>query len=723
MPALDVSPEQVAEIIEELALQLEATYEAARATGRSEEEARERAQAEVTDWEALAREVTRIERPIAAHLPRGIRPRLERPVPGVPFKGKGAVAGLGFDIRYALRVLRRSPGFTAVAMVTLALGIGANTAIFTLLDAVLFRPLPVPAAHELVTLYETAPQAAPDLASGSGRYLRFSYPRFERLERALSERGSLAAMTRPSTFVARIGGITERRRVRGQLVSGGYFSIVRIGAARGRLLSPADARFDAEPVAVIRDGFATRAFGGTDDAIGRTLAINGVGVLVVGVTPPGFAGVWADGEVDVWLPLALQTRVGHQNNYSSYGGTDSAPWLEQDQIAWLNLVGRITPTERPNAEALLQAANHAALSEFAETLGPNNRADMLARTLAIEPFERGFSRFRGQYSTALFALTALAAVVLLVTCANLANLLLVRAAGRTSDMAIRIALGAAHGRLIRQALMESVVLALPGGVLGFLSGIGASGFLARQLLGTRGPLAPGFSPDARVILFAVGLSLATAVLFGVAPALRATRAGYAASVTTSARRTIAHSSLKAMRPLVAAQLALSFVAAVAAVLLGRTLVNLTRLDPGFAIDHLVGVGFDARGSGYTDDRMAALGERLVVAVETVPGVTSASLARCGLFASCYQSSGFDIDDIHEDVGLRYNWVGAHYFATVGIRVAAGREFDERDTADGSRVAVVNESLARRFFQGRNPVGKRLGFGESDTEIIGVVRDA
>lgn len=637
------------------------------------------------------------------------------------------MTGLGFDIRYALRMLRRSPGFTAVAVLTLALGIGANTAIFTLLNAVLFKPLPVPTAHELVTLYETAPQAAPDVVGGIGRYLRFSYPRFERLERALAERGSLAAMTQPSSFVARRAGITERQRVRGQLVSGGYFSALGITAARGRLLSPDDARFDAEAVAVIRDGFATRAFGGTDDAIGQTLVINGVGVTVVGVAPPGFAGVWADREADVWLPLTLQARLGYQDNSSSYGRVDSnAPWLEQNQVAWLNLVGRIGPTDRPNTEALLRAANHAALSEFAETLGPNNRADMLARTLAIEPFERGFSRFRGQYSTALFALTALAAVVLLVTCANLANLLLVRASVRTSDVAIRIALGAAHGRLIRQVLLESVALALPGGAIGFLAGISASGFLARQLLGTSGPLAPAFSPDARVILFAVGLSLATAVLFGVAPAFRATRAGYAAyaaSVTTSARRTIAHSSLKGMRPLVAAQLAMSFVAAVAAVLLGRTLINLTRLDPGFAIDHLVAVGFDAAGSGYTGDRMAALRERLVGMVEAVPGVTSASLARCGLFSSCSQSRGFHVDGAEAEVGLEYNWVGPRYFTTVGIGVEGGREFDERDTAHSSRVAVVNESLARRFFQGQDPVGKRLGFGELDTEIIGVVRDA
>ena len=246
------------------------------------------------------------------------------------------------DLRHTVRSLANSPGFTIVAVLTLALGIGANTAIFTLLDAVVFKPLPVPNAHELVTFYENAPEGPADPLGGTGRFLRFSYGRFERLERALASHGSMAAVTRSSRLVGRLPGDAQRRFVQAQFISGGYFGTLGVPAARGRTLTPEDVRLDRpSTVAVISDGFWRRAFGGSDTTLGQTIVINDVPLTVVGITPEGFVGMWTDAEADVWLPLTLQQPLHYANNSSSYGPTDERhPWFAQD-IAWLNLVARV----------------------------------------------------------------------------------------------------------------------------------------------------------------------------------------------------------------------------------------------------------------------------------------------------------------------------------------------------------------------------------------------
>jgi predicted permease len=629
------------------------------------------------------------------------------------------------DLRYAIVTLRRSPGFALVAIITLALGIGANTAIFTLLDAVIFKPLPVPAANELLTLYENAPDGVPEAAGGTGRYLRFSFPRFDLLERALGSDGSLAAVTRSASFLVRLPGSTEPSRLRGQLVSRRYFDTLRVSAARGRVLNADDGRPDGvQPVAVVSDGFWRRALGASDAAIGQTLVINGVPVTVVGVTPPGFVGLWSDNAADVWLPLTLQPALRYENNVSSYGNVDrSQPWLPQDGIAWLNLVGRVSPSQRARATALLTTANQQGSRALAETLtGSQGRDDLLAHTLVVAPFASGFSGLRARYSDALFALTALVGITLLIACINIANLFLTRAAGRAREMGIRISLGATTGRLIQQGLMESVLLALLGGAVGFGVGIWTSGVLAHQVLGTTGALPPVFSPDARVLSFTTGLALLTAMVFGLAPAVRAIRMGREAGLAINQRQTIGRLGMKGMRPLVAGQLALSVIVASGAVLLGRTLINITRIDPGFDGRALVTISFDADTSGYTRDRISALNRSLVTAVRALPDVTSAAVSRCGLVTNCSSTSGVKIEGSGESVQLQNNWVGPQYFSTTGIALVSGREFDERDTERSARVAIISDSVARRYFAGQDPIGRRLGFDQLDTEIVGVARD-
>ena len=630
------------------------------------------------------------------------------------------------DLRYTARALVKNPAFALVAIGTLALGIGANTAIFTLLDAVMFKPLPVPAPGELFTFYESGPEGTADPTGGTGRFLRFSYPRFERLQEALGTRGSLAAVTRSSRFVFRRPGDAQPQFLQAQLVSGGYFGTLGVSAAQGRLLTPDDVRVDrVSPVTVISDSFWKRKLDGTDAAIGQTLVINGVDVTIVGVAPPGFFGMWSDSEADLWLPLTLQAALHYNNNTSSYGRADGdAPWHGQDLVSWLNLVARVPAAERTAVAALLPAANRLGIADLASQIeNPKERHSIEAHTLMMEPFAHGFSGLRSRYADALFALTAMVALVLVVTCANIANLLLARGAAHAREIGIRVSLGASASRLVRQCLTESLTLAVLGGTAGLLLGNWASTLLARQVLGTSGRLPSVFSPDARVLAFAASLSLVTAIVFGLVPALRAVSAGRTAVPGANQRQAIGQAGMRSMRSLVAAQLALSLVVVFAAMLLGRTLMNFMRIDPGFTADRLVTVSFDSIVSGYKADDMPGLSRRLIEAARSVPGVTSASVSRCGLIAGCSSSGSFRIDGAGTGLPLYRNGISPGYFATAGIPLVAGREFTDRDTAHGARVAIVNESIVRRYFPGRNPIGQRMGSGQLDTEIVGVVRDA
>jgi len=631
------------------------------------------------------------------------------------------------DLRYTARGLAKAPAFTAIVVLTLALGIGANTTIFTLLDAVVLKPLPLPAVDELTTFYEIGPEGAADLTGGTGRFLRFSYPRFKRLEEALGSSGSLAAVTRGARFVVRLPGSAQAQFLSAQLVSERYFETLGVAAARGRTITADDTRpgGDAQ-AAVVSDGLATRLLGGPDAAVGRSIAINGVTVTVVGVAPAGFVGLWTDSESDIWLPLALQHQLHYDNNSSSYTRIDQdRPWADEDAVAWLTLVARIPRAGRARAITALAAANQQGVAELASLVdNPKSRAAMAAHRLGTEPFARGFSGLRARFADALFALAAMVAVVLLVTCANVANLLLARAAGRTRDIAIRISLGATTGRLVRQCLAESLALTALGAAAGLVLSRWAADFLAREVLARSGALPAVFAVDGRVLAFAAAISIVTACAFGLTPAIRAIRAGRtAAGSGLTERQAIGHATMAGMRARVVGQLALALIVVFAATLLGRTLVNLMRIDPGFTADGLITASFDPIVSGYPPSDMPAMSRRLIEAMNAVPGVSSAAVSRCGLIAGCSSSGGFRIDGIEDQPSLNENWVSPRYFATAGIPLVAGREFVEGDTARSVRVAIVNETIARRYFAGRSPIGRRLGASKPDVEIVGVARDA
>jgi putative ABC transport system permease protein len=639
----------------------------------------------------------------------------------------GWLEDLGKDLRYTGRTLRKNPGFTCIAVLTLGLGIGATTSVFTLLDAVVFKPLPVPEARELVTFYENEPDGKPDPAGGTGRFMRFSYTRYQQLEAALGSDGSIAAVTRSSRLIARLPNETGRHFVLAQFVSGNYFATLRVRAARGRTLTHDDVRLDRpSDVAVVSDGFWRRVLGGSNDALGRTIAVNGVPLTIVGVTPRGFTGLWTDAEADLWLPLTLQQPLRYFNNSSSYGPIDNGkPWLSQP-IAWLNVVARIPGGRVRVLLPRLEAANHAGVMELAAmSANPKDRTLMAARTLGFEPLSSGFSGLRARFSDALFVMAGLVALVLIVTCANIANLLLARAAARTHDIRLRVSLGATTGRLVRQCLTESLVLSMLGGMLGvLLSGWGSTA-LARQVWASASPLPMVFARDARVIAFAALISIGAAILFGLAPALRAIAAGRRAAAGAHQRQAAGRSTIPGMRGIVVGQLALSVVMVSAAVLLGRTLVSFMRTDPGFRTDQLMTVSFDPVSSGYALRDTAALARRLVADAQQVPGVVSAAASTCGLIANCSSSGGFLVEGAGPDsVSLHRNWVSPGYLATVGIPVVQGREFSDRDTASSPRVAIVNEAMVRRCFAGQNPIGKRLGDDKVlDMEIVGVAHDA
>jgi len=638
----------------------------------------------------------------------------------------GWIEDLRHDIRYALRTLAGHPGFTAVAVLTLTVGIGSTTTIFSLLDAVVFKPLPVPAAHELITLYENAPDGIADPVGGTGRYLRFSYARYVGLQRALGADGSIAAVTRSSRLVLRLPRDTERRLAVGQFVSGNYFDTLRVQAARGRVIAADDARLDRlSPVAVVSDGFWRQAFGASDAALGATLTVNGFAVTVIGITPPGFTGTWADSDADLWLPISLQQPVNYHNNSSSYGPIDAGqPWMTQPMM-WLNVVARVPRGDARAVLPRLQAAHRAGLEELTATIpNPKDRTSLLARSLAVEPLAQGFSGLRVRFSDALFVLTGMVALVLLVTCANIANLLLARAAAQAGDIRLRLSLGATTGRLVRQCLTESFALALLGGAGGLLFSVWGSTALARQVLDTSAPLPGIFAVGWRVVVFAGAISFIAALVFGLVPALRAIAAGRRATAGGHQRQAGARQTMPGMRGLAIAQLALSVVLASGAIVFGRTFISYVRVNPGFDASRIVTVSFDPVSSGYTLADVAPLGHRLVASARAVPGVAGVAASTCGLIANCTSSGGFLVEGAGRDaVSLYRNWVTPGYFAVVGIPLAGGREFTDSDTASSPRVAIVNETAARRYFNGQNPIGKRLGLEALDTVIVGVARDA
>jgi predicted permease len=624
------------------------------------------------------------------------------------------------DLLYAGRGLRRSPGFAIAAVVTLALGIGANAAMFSLVDAVMLRRLPIPSPEQLMLVRETDSTGHATEAD-LRRMLRFSYPRFTDLRHALPPSAHLAAMTRAVRLSIRTGS-GPASLAQCQLVSGSYFDTFGATARAGRLLADGDdTGVDQQAVAVISEGYWRRALGADPRAVGRALSINGQPMTLVGIVAAPFTGPFADVDVDIWVPTAMQNAL----RYKAAASTPdyellTRPWGPQDAVKWVQLVARV-PGDAGVARLVLERANRAGLERLAVTIpDATERARVLSLGIALDPLSRGFSSTRDQYGRALVILAVIVGLVLLVAAVNVANLLLARAEARRREFAIRLSLGGTRWRLIRQCLAEALLLAAAGGGAGLLLGQVASHAGARLIAGTTiDRLAPVLAPDARVMAFTATVSLVVAVIIGLLPGLRS------ADNETLRQTSRASARVRGMQPLVAVQLALSVMVVTTAVLLGRTLVNLVQLDPGFERNALVSVNFDANLSGFPDAEAGPLYDRLLGTVKRLPGVTAASISMLGILSNDNSVS----DYVFEGAGgttrgeATGNLVGPDYFRTVGIKVISGRALDAHDMSSSANVAVVNEALARRYFGERSPIGRRLGEDTPDIVIVGVVRDA
>ncbi len=612
----------------------------------------------------------------------------------------------------------RSPAFTAIVVLTLALGIGANTAIFALIDQLMLRTLPVARPEELVILDSPGPTWGSARNDGT-----FSYPMY----RALREEGRIlsSALARFPAFVSlTFGEKTERVPV--ELVSGNYFQVLGVGAALGRTLSPEDETSnvpDTAAIAVLSHAAWRRHFGGDRGVLFRTVLVNAHPFTIVGVADEGFFGLEVGASPDLFVPIAMKGRV-----------TPTWNDLDNPRSLWLHIVARLGPSlARRRAELALGILYRQLLTRELPTMPDASeafRARYVEKPLRLLPGARGLSDARAQFAMPLFALLGIVGLVLLISCASVANLLIARAGARQKEIVLRLAVGASRRRLLGQLLVESLVLAFLGGA----AGVGVASVAGRALL-SRLPdevLARALSaaPSPRVVGFAALVSALTALVFGLAPALQATRLSLSSALKDESASVVSGSQGTALRKgLVIAQVALSLVLLVLAGLFWQSLVNLRRLDPGFTPTPLVAFTIDAPLNGYSQDAARVLYGRLLDELRSVPGVVDASLAEIGAMTRTFNRKRVRVEGYQpratEDMNPHVNAIGPGFFATLGVPLLAGRELTPQDGAASPRVAVINDSMARHYFGTTSPLRHRLGYGRDEVpsvEIVGVVPD-
>lgn len=630
------------------------------------------------------------------------------------------IEAIAKDVRYGARMLRANPGFTLVVVLSLAAGIGANSAIFSIANALLFRTLPVPHPEQLYAARFQAKLPPPQ---------RFSYPFFQRLRASYPKPDNIAAMSRVSRMRLEGAGSGDAQNVLVQLVTGEYFPVLQLSPQLGRLLSPADNQaMGGHPVAVISDAFWRRRFNAAPDVLGRDLVINGSRFTIIGVAPPGFTGVWLETPVEAWVPAMMQADVKYSQNFSTSDGNFLQPWVPQDGLSWLEV---ITRADRPDGAeaAALNAVHRPELLKAADAISdPELRKVTLDRHLGLEPFGLGSSTLRSQFRAPLIALLAMVGLLLLIACANTANLLLARATSREREMAVRLSIGASRGRIISQLLTESLLLGSLAAIVGLAIAPVISELLVRMTIGvSSGPLPFSVGLDARVLAFTAAITLLTSFLFGFAPAWRATDLSLVRALKAGGRGVHGGGRVSLSKLLVIAQVALSLLLAVGAGLFARSFSNLIAQPLGVE-DQVLWVAMSPATAGYQKSELPALYQRILGRVEALPGVQSATLAMCGVMTGCrsvsggMQVSGY-VAQGTEQVDFQENRVAAKYFSTLGMPIVAGRDFDDREITSEKPVAIINQAAARKYFKDRDPIGQRIGYDTADTEVVGVVRDA
>jgi predicted permease len=631
------------------------------------------------------------------------------------------------DLHYGVRMLRRSPGFSAAAIVTLALGIGANTAVFMLFDAVLLKTLPVREPDRLVLFSDSPSEGTATGNTPEGRWRLFSTDVFEFLRHQPLALSVLAAVrSGQSTVAVRLldagAGSAAAMRARAQLVSGNYFDAMGVDAAAGRALRVDDERADAPPVAVVSDGFWRQRLGGDASAIGRVADVNGTAFTIVGVTPSAFFGERVRQAPDIWIPLRFQPQIELRPSY-----------VTRADAYWLSLIGRLSPgATRIQAQTAATVALQQFLSQAGGIWTTDDRAGAIKGAhIELVDGAGGISILRQTYASPLYILLAVVALVLLIACANVGNLLLSRAAARRGEVAVRLALGASRSRLTRQLLTESLLLAAAGAVCGVLLAVWGATALLALVVSKTSPVHAVL--DAPVLAFTVGVSVMAGVIFGLAPALSAARRDLVTALKAGGRSLATRRRWPgAAESLVAAQMAASLVLLVGASLFARSLMNLERQPLGFEQEHVLLARINPRLAGYTPATVEPLYRRLYDRLRVLPGVRSATLARYsplsgGHSVNAGRVEGYTPPRGGEGVSLETNLVGPSYPETLGMPLTLGRSIGLQDALGATRAGMVNEAFVRAFFPDQNPLGRHVGTsgstGAVDTEIVGVLKDA
>ncbi len=621
------------------------------------------------------------------------------------------------DVSFALRTFAKAPLFFAVAVLSLAFGIGANTAIFSLTDQILVRMLPVKQPEQLVMLSAVGKHYGNNMGPN-----RISYPMYQDFRGHNTAFNGMFCFSEADLSL-NYGGRTER--VSGEQVSGNYFPVLGVTAAMGRLLTASDDEFQgAHPVAVLSYGFWQSRFAGNPGVIGRKVNINGYPFTVVGVSQPGFSGTDPSYSPQIRVPMMMSSKL---NRYRD---------LNDRRSRWVTAFGRLKPgISAKEAKASIQPFFHQMLrmevqqKEFAKA-SPYMKKTFLQMSMDVLPGANGRSELRRQFSTPLVVLMGTVALVLLIACANVANLLIARATARQKEMAVRLALGSSRRRIVSQLLVESLLLSMAGGLAGlglaFWTDYGLIHFLPQGSV----PLNLSATPDWRILSFNLGLSVLTGIVFGLVPALQSTRPDLARTLKDQAGAVVGGTSTGIRKFLVVAQISLSLLLLIGAGLFIRSLEKLKELDPGFRTTNLLAFKVDPTLNGYPPERTKAFYEQLKQNLEALPGVDGAGLAVMPVMEGDEWDQWVTIDSYSPKTGElpdpHMNFISPDYFKTLGVRLLAGRDVRITDTLTAPKVCLVNEAFAKKYFGTVNALGHKIGMGidpgtKTDITIVGVVR--
>ncbi len=626
------------------------------------------------------------------------------------------------DITFGLRMLVRRPAFTVIAVLTLALGIGANTAIFTLFDSVLLESLPVREPSRLVLFSNQAGEGTSTGSLPNATWNLFTTESYDYLKKQPLPFESLCAFrSGEDPVTVHFPGESDSgplQRATVHLVSGNYFDVLGVEAAMGRSLRPDDGNLGANPAAVVSNGYWKQRLHSDPNAVGKVAVLSGVAFTIVGVAPPEFFGERVRRPADYWVPLIFQPQIEQR-----------ASFLDRTDTYWLSLMARLRPgvTREQAQEATTIALQQLVMSKAGSQLTPESKASLAKNRIQLFDGGGGISGLRFVYSEPLHILLIVVGLVLLIACANVGNLLLARAVARKTEITVRLALGASRARLIRQLLTESVMLAAFGAAFGVLLARWAVQVLVKFLAGTS-PLHT--SLNGPILAFTIGITLVAGIIFGLAPALQAGRTDLVTALKMGNSRVAAGRKFGTTQAVVVGQIAMSLVLLVGATLFARSLLNLEHQPLGFNQENVVLARINPRLAGYKPAEVGTLYRKLYDRLHALPGVQAATIASYSPLGGSNSSSSLTVQGYeqkqNESTEAQMIFVAPDYPQTLGMSLLLGREIGLQDTAASGKVAMVNEAFVRHYFPHESPIGHRFTFGDensADIEIIGVLKDA